>query len=155
MRIGFFVMMFAAVFGLDSSQAQQPVTTDSVPETVLTGCLRSSGADTAIAGPSGRIYTLEVVEPPAKPTATTSTGSTPPVASTTTYSLSAAESIGLAKHVDHQVQLTGRLQAPSGADGKTPASPGATARPKAQPGGGHRTFEVTALKMMSKTCSGE
>jgi hypothetical protein len=126
---------------------QQPATPEKPPVTVLTGCLKSSGADTAVAGPSGRIYTLEVTElPPAKPA---TAESTPPGASTTTYSLSAAESIGLDKHVDHKVELTGTLQAPSttaaAASATQPASP-----PK--PGGGHRTFQVSALKMVAAKC---
>ena len=148
------VLIFAALFGLNSSQAQQPATTDSVPVTVLTGCLRSSGADTAIAGPSGRLYTLEVVAPP-KAAAATTTSSTPPVASVTTYSLSAAESVGLAKHADHKVQLTGKLQAPSTAAAKPASSRGTATEPKPQPGGGHRTFEVSALKMVSASCTAQ
>ena len=128
-----------------SALAQQP-DVDKAPMTLLTGCLRSSGADTAVAGPSGRIYTLEVSETP--PVSGTTTGTTPPVASKTTYSLSAAESVGLAKHVDHEVQLTGRLQTPTAPAASSGASP--AAQPKA--GGAHRTFEVTALKMVAAKC---
>lgn len=131
-----------------SALAQQPSSTEKPPVTVLTGCLRSSGADTAIAGPDGRLYTLEVIEPPAKPAAATTSGATPPAASTTTYSLAAAESVGLAKHVDHEVQLTGRLQAPSST--APPAGGKAASEPK--PGGAHNTFNVTALKMIAAKC---
>jgi hypothetical protein len=147
-----------------ASAAQQPVppsaptpgqkpapAAEAQPVTVLTGCLRSSGADTAVAGPSGRIYTLEVVEPPAKSSTTPSTATNPPVATKTTYSLAAAESLGLAKHVDHEVQLTGKLQAPSTA--ATPPAPGPGTDRKPTAGGGHRTFEVTALKMIANKCS--
>ena len=129
---------------------QQAAATEQ-PVTVLTGCLRSSAADTAIAGPSGRIYTLEVVDAPPPTSPTTTSAAPPPVASKTTYSLSAAESLGLSKHADHEVQLTGRLQAPSAASAV--AKPGVpAAAPKPSAGGGHRTFEVTALKMVATKC---
>jgi hypothetical protein len=129
--------------------SQQPAPGDPPPITVLTGCLRSSGAATEIAGPDGRLYTLEVTETPPTPAATTTTASTPAVASKTTYSLSAPASIALDKHVDHQVELTGRLQAPSPSATSRPGTPPAQ-QPK--PGGAHRTFEVKALKMVATTC---
>ena len=131
---------------------QQPSPAGKMPVTVLTGCLRSSGADTAIAGPSGRLYTLEVIDAPSPAaTATTRASATSPAPSKTTYSLSAVEAIGLAKHVDHQVQLTGQLQMPSTAVKETPGV-AATPDRKPAPGGGHRTFEVTALKMIAPKC---
>ena len=146
-HIASLAIVLGLAVGTATVSGQQPSDSEKQPVTVLTGCLRSSGADTAIAGPSGRLYTLEVVEPPAKPGAT-STGSTPPVASKTTYSLSAAESVGLAKHVDHEVQLTGRLQAPS-TDASSTATSSAS---QSKPGGAHRTFQVTALKMVAAKC---
>jgi hypothetical protein len=133
---------------LVSDAPLQTPATEKPPVTVLTGCLKSSGADTAIAGPSGRLYTLEVVEPPPQ-TAASSTSAAAPVASKTRYSLSAAESVGLAKHVDHEVRLTGSLQAPSPS---TAAKPGAPAKDAPKPGGAHRTFEVTALEMIAAKC---
>jgi hypothetical protein len=81
-----------------NGQAQPPSNAKTEQaEMLLTGCLRSGGADTSVAGPSGRIYTLEVTEgapalPPGSPTPA-GTG----VASTVTYSLSANASIGLAE----------------------------------------------------------
>lgn len=126
--------------------AQQPAPEQKPPVTLLTGCLVSSGADTAVAGPSGRLYTLEVLELPAQP-ATSTAGAPPPVASKTTYSLSAPESLDLAKHDGHEVQLTGSLQAP------TPqAKPGVEGGTTSKPGGAHRTFNVTALKMIASKC---
>ena len=119
------------------------------PVQVLTGCLRSSAADTAVAGPSGRIFTLEAVEQP-RPGTDAGAGGAPARPTKTTYSLSAPESLALAKHADHEVQLTGRLQTTAAA----PSRPGAPARDTAKPaaGGGHRTFEVSALKMVSTNC---
>ncbi len=131
---------------------QKPSTESAMPETALTGCLRSHGADTAIAGPSGRLYTLEVMETVESPSATTSTApGTPPSTSTTTYSLDNVGEVELEKHADHQVQLTGRMQAPSKA-AREKAATGAPSANKPSPGGGHRTFHVTGLKMISAKC---
>jgi hypothetical protein len=124
------------------------------PETMLTGCLKSYGADTAIAGPSGRLYTLEViekVESSAAPTTSTPSG-TPPSTSITTYSLSNVGKVDLEKHAGHQVQLTGRMQAPSKA-AQDSAARGAPSTAKPLSGGGHRTFHVTGLKMIAAKCS--
>lgn len=126
------------------------------PETTLTGCLKSHGADTAIAGPSGRLYTLEVVDtgaspsPAPAPTTSIPTG-TPSAPSVTRYSLDNVGKADLEKHADHQVQLTGRMQAPSKAAQENAAT-GAPSAPKPTPGGGHRTFHVTAVKMIAAKC---
>jgi hypothetical protein len=136
--------MFAAV------KQQKPSTEPTAPpETVLTGCLRSHGADTAIAGPSGRLYTLEVVEmaQPASPTPSTPTG-TPLTASATTYSLDNIGNVELEKHADHEVELTGRMQTPSKAQMTSPTGQAI----KLSPGGGHRTFHVMNLKMIAAKC---
>jgi hypothetical protein len=135
---------------------QQKPAADSAqpPETMLTGCLKSHGADTAVAGPGGRLYTLEVVETvkPAGPTTSTPTG-TPAAASTTTYSLDNVGKVALEKHADHQVQLTGRMQAPSkAAQTSAPGTPPGAPPAKPVPGGAHRTFHVTGLKMIAPKC---
>jgi hypothetical protein len=135
-------------------QLQPPSKTQAEqPEMVLSGCLRSGAADTSVAGPSGRLYTLEVTEtvtttPPGSPT-TAGTG----VPTKITYSLSAPESIGLAKHADQVVELTGRLQAPSTSGNQSKTASPAGAAP-AKPGGAHRTFQVSALKAVpARKCS--
>lgn len=122
------------------------------PEMMLTGCLRSSGADTAVAGPSGRLYTLEVLET-VRP-AGTAPDAPPPAPTKTTYSLALAPGLELEKHADHEVQLTGRLQAPSTARSDRAGAPGApgSSPQKPTPGGGHRTFQVSAVKMVSASC---
>jgi hypothetical protein len=133
---------------------QKPLAESVQPVTVLTGCLKSHGADTAVAGPGGRLYTLEVIETvkPAGPTTSTPTG-TPPGASTTTYSLDNVGKVALEKHADHQVELTGRMQAPSQA-AQASASGASSGMPSAKPvpGGAHRTFHVTGLKMIATKC---
>jgi hypothetical protein len=140
------LILFITLLSAPTVVAQQPAPEQKPPVTLLTGCLVSSGADTAVAGPSGRLYTLEVLEAPSQPSPS-ATGTTPPVASKTTYSLSAPESLNLAKHDGHEVQLTGSLQAP--APQATPGTGGATT---SKPGGAHRTFNVTALKMVAAKC---
>jgi hypothetical protein len=146
------IFAFAAALTGAMAFAQQPPAPQHTvpPEQVLTGCLRSSAADTAVAGPSGRIFTLEVMERP-RPATDAAGASAPAQPTKTTYSLAAAEALGLAAHADHQVELTGRMQAPAAAAPR----PGEPARePASQPaaGGGHRTFEVSTLKMVSAKC---
>ncbi len=153
---GCFLALAALIPAATAAVGQQKPPTElaAEPETVLTGCLKSHGADTAVAGPSGRLYTLEVVETakPSAPTTSTPAG-TPPGVSTTTYSLDNVGKVPLDKHADHQVQLTGRLQAPSPAAEKSAAKPPAGApATKAEPGGAHRTFHVTGLKMIAAKC---
>ena len=153
---GCFLVQAALIPPAMAAVGQQKPSTEPAaqPETMLTGCLKSHGADTAVAGPSGRLYTLEVAETakPSGPTTSTPAG-TPPGVSTTTYSLDNVGKVPLDKHADHQVQLTGRLQAPSPAAEKSAAKPpsGAPAT-KAEPGGAHRTFHVTGLKMIAPKC---
>ena len=151
-----FVASAALVQPPTAAIGQQKPSPDSaeLPETVLTGCLKSHGADTAIAGPDGRLYTLEVVETvkPAGPTTSTPTG-TPASTSTTTYSLDNVGKVELEKHADHQVQLTGRMQAPSkAAQTSAPGAPSGTPAARPAAGGAHRTFHVTGLKMIAPKC---
>jgi hypothetical protein len=115
---------------------------------IVTGCLRSTpNPDPAGAAGKMPIYTIEAVpDPPAppQPTGTSKPGSPTTALKPTVYTLSAAESIGLAKHVDHRVELTGKLQ--------SPAAPKAEAT-ETKSGGAHNTLEVTALKMVSTSCN--
>ena len=137
--------------------AQQPTapTTARPGDLVLTGCLRGSAAAIGTSPGQGMIYTLEVTEPALpKPSATTTSGDAArtAMATTTTYTLSAPEVIGLAKHVDHEVQLTGIMQPPASA-ARTPGAAGSsTPAPAGKPGGAHRTVQVSSLKMMSAKC---
>ncbi len=137
-----------------AADLQQPASQSADPPVAtLTGCLKSHGADTAVAGPSGRLYTLEVTETVTSPAPTTSTPTgTPPAASVTRYSLDNVGKADLEKHADHQVELTGRMQAPSKA-AKENAATASPSAPKPTPGGGHRTFHVTAVRMIAAKCS--
>lgn len=117
-------------------------------DTVLLGCIRSTRADAGNADPKGNVFTLEVTEtaattPSAAPTTSASTRT---ASAKTTYTLSAPEAVNLSRHLNHQVQLTGRMSAPATT---TATPPPANAKPIPGGGGGHRTFEVTALKMIA------
>jgi hypothetical protein len=145
----------AADTGSRASQQPPPATTAQQPPSAqasegaqtLTGCIRSMRADTTAADAKGNIYTLEVMD-------TASAGATevgapaPGTSGPITYTLSAPDSVGVGKHVGHQVQLTGTLKPPAAS---APTAP-TTAAPGAKPGSMHRTFEVTALKMISAKC---
>jgi hypothetical protein len=139
----------------DKTSGDQPMT--------LTGCLIST-PNPDPAGSVGKppIYTMEVAASSPAPASGTSTASptgkapsSSSAAKPTVYTLSAAESIGLAKHVNHLVEVTGRLQTTqSQSTAKVPpATAGAKpAEPESKAGGAHNTFEVTALKMVSASC---
>ena len=69
-----FALILLSVVPLMAQVPAQPSPTKAEPpETLLTGCLRSGGADTTVAGPSGRLYTLEVTETPTATTTPTRT----------------------------------------------------------------------------------
>lgn len=132
--------------------AQQPAARQGSPTDAqtLTGCIRSMRADTTAADTKGHIYTLEVMDTPSRG-ATEVGAPAPGTSGPITYALSAPDSVGLGKHVGHQVQLTGALKAPAA---QAPVSgPPTTSAPGAQPGTPHRTFEVSALKMIATKCS--
>ena len=160
-----FVVTFVASVGVSSS-AQTPVPRQPAPTTpgsssqtgqmTILGCLRASTNPTMEM--KGTIYTLETMEKSTGATTATPTVSgkekeaAPKTASR--YTLVAAESIGLAKHVDHQVELTGRLTEPpaSAAAPTAERRPGEGTQKTGPTGGAHNTFEVTALKMISTSC---
>ena len=140
---------------------QQP-TSSMGTETTLTGCVRTQRADAGAADTKGNVYTLEVT-PGAGAAGSTSpssaTGSTPPssasgaTAAKTTYTITAPESVGIGKHVGHQVELTGRLQPAMGSGSSGAATGGGAATSsKPEPGGAQRSFQATALKMISAKC---
>lgn len=122
---------------------------DTANETLM-GCVRSTRADTTAADPKGNIYTLEVMDTPS-PGSTEVGAPAPGTSGPITYALSAPDSVGLGKHVGHQVQLTGKLKPPSATEPPAGGTP-TTAAPGAKPGHMSRTFEVSALKMISAKC---
>ena len=129
---------------------QQPSAAGTAPanETQVTGCLRSS-ATVGVTGEPASVYTLEEKEAsnttaPAPTTGLPSTAasSSRGPASKVVYTLSAPESVGLERHVNHEVQITGGSQRAPAAAGTEPA----------KPGGAHNTLEVSAVKMISTNC---
>ena len=113
-------------------QTQQP-SREPQPQTkqALTGCLRATKADAAKPDDKRIVYTLEVSERDAKDR------------SKATYQLSPAESVPLAKHVGHRVEIEGDLL-------QAPGPPGSQAKPL--PADSATTFRVSGLKMISAKC---
>lgn len=123
-------------------QSTQPAAN---PITVLSGCLRQSRADTTTANEKGVIYTLEA-ETQKLPTSPPPEGSGP-VTTTGRYALSFEESVDLSKHVNHHVEVRGRMLPKSDTG---PSSGSAASKPL--PGAAQQMFHVTALKMISPKC---
>jgi hypothetical protein len=115
-------------------------------ERVFTGCLRQTRADTSTANPEGEIYTLEVTPEP-MPTSPRPEGSSPP-ATKMRYALSFKQPTDLSKHVDHQVQVTGRLIA----DAKAAAAATASKPAKPLPGDAQQMLHVSAFKHVAPKC---
>jgi hypothetical protein len=155
-----------------ATQARQPAS----EQMTVTGCLKTREAARA-AGPSGAAagsatssaaksvaaakYVLAAVEP--QGTRGTGSSATPRTSTTseTSFALKATgTSVDFSKHVNHKVELTGTLDASahqmpearsSGTAGSTgTATPG---RDDSAMGMAMPTLNVTALKMVSTTCS--
>jgi hypothetical protein len=144
---------------------EKPTSTMAGAETTLTGCVRTQRADTGAADTKGNIYTLEVSPGTGRGEGAASGGTATSGAATSgaakgatakmTYTISAPDSVGIGKHVGHQVELTGRVQPAMGSGGTgagAGAGTGAAASTKPEPGGAMRTFQATALKMISAKC---
>ena len=122
-----------------AQQDQKAVT----PITVLSGCLRESRADTTTANPKGVIYTLEATAQKL-PTSPAPEGSGP-IKVDDRYALSFEPAVDLSKHVNHQVEVRGRMLPID-----PPGKPDTLAKPL--PGAADKMFHVTELKMISATC---
>ena len=137
------VSLIQADLGAQEAQkAQKPEN----PITVLSGCLRETRADTTTANTEGVIYTLEA-EVQKLPTSPAPEGSGP-IKREGRYALSFEKSVDLSKHVNHQVEVRGRMlprPAMERADETGKA-------PKPLPGAAEQMFHVTTLKMISATC---
>ena len=137
---------------LAGQSSSQPPKRDGMAETVLSGCLRESRADTTTADPKGMIYTLDVADTSGATTAAPGSSARPATVAKTRYALSADASVDFAKHVGHHVQLTGRVQAVKGAGPSGNQSASAPAGAKPLPGAAQQMLQVTALKMIAATC---
>jgi hypothetical protein len=121
--------------------AQEPQQSEK-PVTILVGCLRESRADTATANTKGVIYTLEA-DTQKLPTSPAPEGSGP-IKVDGRYALSFEDSVDLSKHVNHKVEVWGRLLPRPTRDAQTAAKP--------LPGAAEQMFHVTTLKMVAATC---
>jgi hypothetical protein len=115
-------------------------------ERVFTGCLRQSRADTTTANAEGEIYTLEVTPDP-KATSSPPESSTP-AGSKVRYALSFAQPTDLSKHVNHQVQVTGRVLPATQAGGSDSGAKSA----KPLPGDAQQMLQVSAFKHVAPKC---
>jgi len=153
-----------ATVALSAAAVAQTPKTGGEPMT-LTGCLVSTpNPDPAGAVGKPPIYTMEVVPPATGPAPTTSTTSSSPGASgrsssttavkPTVYTLTATESVDLAKHVNHRIEVTGQLEyGQSGAMTRQPSTSSATpVEQESKAGGAHNTFKVASLKMVAADC---
>jgi hypothetical protein len=136
----------------------QPGSQPAGKPTTIIGCLRSTpNPDPAGTAGKSPVYTMDVIPAPMPPRPETSSmpkpGSVADAVKATTYTLTAPESVGLAKHVGHRVEVTGQLQDTGTKAKESPGTRGGTPDAMApKPGGAHNTFEVTALKMVSAQC---
>jgi hypothetical protein len=141
------------------SAARSPDTPARQGNLVISGCLKSSSSET---GKGATVYSLEghmptqdIYPPSARPAPEDATAprGTPITPANTTFALSALPSVSLVEHVGHQVELAGRMQ-PAQSDAVGTAGT-AGAQPQTQaviPGGAHKTFEVSAVRMLSTRC---
>jgi hypothetical protein len=93
------------------------------------------------------------------PGAPTKSGSSGAMAAKTVYALIAPESVGLAKHVNHQIEVTGKRSAQantaSGTGGSTPGGTGSIPGSDPTASGSPKiagTIEVSAVRMISASC---
>jgi hypothetical protein len=135
-------------------------------ETKLTGCLRSTSSGPA-SGTQTVAYSLDTT-PPASQAAGKPSPAGPPAGSqgsmrrvgesarAQSYALQAAESVGLSKHVNHRIEVTGRLrqETPTTAAGRT-AKPSPESAEASDPSAAssNQVIEVTAIRMISASCS--
>ena len=70
----------------------------------------------------------------------------------TRYTLTAPASVQLQAHVGHKVEISGHLKELGAPKTGEAADRDAQAKPPAQPGGAHNTFEVASLRMVATTC---
>jgi len=156
------VSIFAQA-GAQATAPQQSGTSRAQPsDMVISGCLKSSSSDV---GPGGTVYTLEgraagvdsnTHAQGVSPEAATESRGTPITPMNGTFSLSPRTSVDLAAHVGQQVELTGRLQ-PTGTEPAAVGTAGTEGiqKPGAKtemPGGAHKTFEVSSVKMLLTKC---
>ena len=156
-KVGFSVgaVCGALVIAALPLQAQQPAPHGvpvQTPELVVIGCLKAGPNPSGV--PDSTTYTLEPIEtaPAPRSAAAPAEAQIAKPKSGTRYTLTAPESVQLQAHVGHKVEISGHLKeldAPKTGE-TTERDP--QAKPPAQPGGAHNTFEVASLRMVAPTC---
>jgi hypothetical protein len=157
---------FAGVVLLTIAVSRPPLAaqpTDSPHSGVikLSGCLRSSAAGDTKTAPQPVIYTLDVAAASDEAgTAKAATakqraeGKSRAPLKAATYTITAPAAIGLAAHVNHRVELTGRMRENIATTTGTPGPPSPESPEASSPSAAaaNRTFEVESLKMLSTSC---
>ena len=136
-------------FAALAAQAPAPAPT---PQVTLTGCLRSSAVGDGKTGSQAVVYTLDVSAARGEKGGKGTTSSTP--LTPALYTLVAARDVALAGHVNHRVELKGRMREGQTTTTGIPGKPSPEAAEVADPtaAAASRTFEVESLKMISATC---
>jgi hypothetical protein len=144
-----------------------PQPTASAAGTItVEGCLKPAGASaqtgttgttgTAGAGAAAQFLLTDAMKKPGGTSgATGTTGTTPPAGASAKdedeYVLRAdSASVNLAQHLNHQVEITGRV-APAAAGAPATGTTGAAGAPRSGAGDAP-TLTVTAVKMIAATC---
>jgi hypothetical protein len=145
---------------LVSPLAAQPAGTPTSHVMTLSGCLRSAAAGDTRTAPQPVIYTLDVsaAKNEAGPGQTASRKraegkSTAPL-KPATYTIVAPAKIALANHVNHRVELTGRMREGNATTTGSPGPPSRETPEGSDPtaAAASRTFEVESLKMLATSC---
>ncbi len=145
-----------------SSEAVQPTKPAASDVMKLSGCLRSSAAGDSKTTPQPVVYTLDVAAahdqkgaaaPSGAPAERAEAKSRAPL-KPAAYSITAPASVGLAAHVNHRVELTGRMIEGTATTTGTPGPPSPETAEAVDPtaAASNRTFEVQSLRMISATC---
>lgn len=148
------VLLWAAPFEVVRAQSAKPAS----ELMTLTGCLRSSAAGDSKTAPQPVVYTLDVAATPqgkskAAPGQPAGPKSRAPL-TPSQYTLSAPAAVGLATHVNHRVELKGRMREGNATTTGTPGKPSPETAQAVDPiaAAANRTFHVESLKMISATC---
>jgi hypothetical protein len=138
--------------GKDSGQA-----TASADDFFLTNAVPAGAASTSGSGKPGTATTATGTPPP-----TTAGGTRPSEAARAggatggmgkTYRITGLDKAQLSKHINHQVEIEGRVSATGGAASSTPSATRPEAAAGAAAGDAPGVIQATAVKMISATCA--
>jgi hypothetical protein len=158
------VLLLGSGGALTAQSATQPrpeTAPSSKEEIKLSGCLKEAppSSESGSEANVGKRFVLEVMPPHAgMPSTNRNPGTARPetpdqttrAGEKETYALMAMGNVDLAKHVNHTVELTGTKAKMSEAASSPTAPSGSSST---APTGEHPMFHVTALRMISSSCT--